>query len=187
MTRERVLRERQNARYHAIVDSAPDAIITTSLDRTIQWVNGAAEHVFGYAASELLSQKIDILLDPGRRSCRAPLVLNASRGSAYPVPSGHRPPQGWPDCQFRSVVWTLGGGRSPVRHLDLARRDGAHGRRDGATRKRKSSSHVVGGIAPAGLDLWTRWRLRLLQSAMAGLYRRPAGGASWLGLDQRHP
>ena len=28
VTRERVLRERQNARYHAIVDTAPDAIIT---------------------------------------------------------------------------------------------------------------------------------------------------------------
>ena len=63
VTRERVLRERQNARYHAIVDSAPDAIITTGLDRTIQWVNGAAEHVFGYPASELLGQKIDVLLE----------------------------------------------------------------------------------------------------------------------------
>jgi PAS domain S-box-containing protein len=60
--RERVLRERQNARYHAIVDSAPDAIITTDLDRTIQWVNGAAEHVFGYAPAELLGRKIDLLL-----------------------------------------------------------------------------------------------------------------------------
>jgi len=62
VTRERVLRERQNARYHAIVDSAPDAIITTSLDRTIQWVNSVAERVFGYAASELLGNPIDILL-----------------------------------------------------------------------------------------------------------------------------
>jgi PAS domain S-box-containing protein len=60
--RERVLRERQNARYHAIVDSAPDAIITTDLDRTIQWVNGAAEHVFGYAPADLLGKKIDLLL-----------------------------------------------------------------------------------------------------------------------------
>ena len=63
VTRERVLRERQNARYHAIVDTAPDAIITTGLDRVIQWLNGAAEHVFGYAPAELLGQKIDILLE----------------------------------------------------------------------------------------------------------------------------
>ena len=63
VTRERVLRERQNARYHAIVDTAPDAIITMGLDRTIQWLNGAAEHVFGYASADLLGQKIDILLE----------------------------------------------------------------------------------------------------------------------------
>jgi PAS domain S-box-containing protein len=62
VVRERVLRERQNARYHAIVDSAPDAIITTDIDGTIQWVNGAAEHVFGYASADLLGKKIDILL-----------------------------------------------------------------------------------------------------------------------------
>lgn len=63
VTRERVLRARQNARYQAIVDSAPDAIITTGLDRTIQWLNGAAEHVFGYPPSELLGRKIDVLLE----------------------------------------------------------------------------------------------------------------------------
>ncbi len=64
VTRERVLRERQNARYHAIVDSAPDAIITIDDRRVIQWVNGAVDHVLGYRHSELLGQKIDILLDP---------------------------------------------------------------------------------------------------------------------------
>jgi PAS domain S-box-containing protein len=62
VTRERVLRDRQNARYHAIVDTAPDAIITTGLDRTIQWVNVAAERTFGYPPSELLGRKIDFLL-----------------------------------------------------------------------------------------------------------------------------
>jgi len=71
VTRERLLRERQNARYHAIVDSAPDAIMTTSLDRTIQWLNGTAEHVFGYASHELLGQKIDILLEQGGDLSRA--------------------------------------------------------------------------------------------------------------------
>jgi PAS domain S-box-containing protein len=64
VTRERVLRERQNARYHAIVNSAPDAIITTDLERTIQWLNGAAEQVFGYPPSELLGRSIDLLLGP---------------------------------------------------------------------------------------------------------------------------
>jgi PAS domain S-box-containing protein len=63
VTRERVLRERQNARYHAIVDSAPDAIITSDLERTIQWVNGAAEQAFGYTPSELLGSKIDRLVE----------------------------------------------------------------------------------------------------------------------------
>jgi PAS domain S-box-containing protein len=62
VAREWVLRTRQNARYHAIVDTAPDAIITTGLDRTIQWVNVAAEHAFGYPPSELLGRKIDFLL-----------------------------------------------------------------------------------------------------------------------------
>ncbi len=62
VNRERVLRDRQNARYHAIVDSAPDAIITCSLDRRIHWINGAAEQVFGYTSSELLGEKIDFLL-----------------------------------------------------------------------------------------------------------------------------
>ena len=64
VTRERVLRERQNARYHAIVDSAPDAIITIDNNRNIQWVNGAVDHVLGYGHSELLGQKLDILLQP---------------------------------------------------------------------------------------------------------------------------
>ena len=63
VARERILRDRQNARYHAIVNSAPDAIITTGLDRTIHWINGATEHVFGYSATELLGQSIDMLVE----------------------------------------------------------------------------------------------------------------------------
>ena len=71
VTRERVLRDRQNARYHAIVDSAPDAIITVGSDRQIQWVNGAVDHVLGYEHSELLGQKLDILLEPDNRLLQA--------------------------------------------------------------------------------------------------------------------
>src|SRR5580698_8566484 len=65
VTRERVLRERQNARNHAIVDSAPDAIVTIDDNRNVQWVNGAFDRVLGYSHAELLGQQIDILLEPG--------------------------------------------------------------------------------------------------------------------------
>jgi PAS domain S-box-containing protein len=67
VTRERVLRERQNARYHAIVDSAPDAIITIDLERKIQWVNGAAERIFGYSSDELLGQDLNVILGPASK------------------------------------------------------------------------------------------------------------------------
>jgi PAS domain S-box-containing protein len=63
VTRERVLRERQNARYHAIVDSVPDAIITIDDHCNIQLVNGAVDHVLGYSHSELLGQNLHMLLD----------------------------------------------------------------------------------------------------------------------------
>jgi PAS domain S-box-containing protein len=63
VTRERVLRERQNARYHAIVDSAPDAIITVDENYNIQWVNGAVDQVLGYSHSELLGQNLNLLLE----------------------------------------------------------------------------------------------------------------------------
>jgi PAS domain S-box-containing protein len=63
VSRERLLRERQNARYHAIVDSAPDAIITVDDSRKIRWVNGSVDHVLGYSHTELLEQEIDILTE----------------------------------------------------------------------------------------------------------------------------
>jgi PAS domain S-box-containing protein len=85
LTRERVLRERQNARYHAIVDTAPDAIITTDVDRTIQWINGAAEHVFGYTQSELLGRKIDVLVEHGEALARAFASGSKDAESALPV------------------------------------------------------------------------------------------------------
>ena len=41
--RERLLRERQNARYDAVVDSAPDVILTLDDEDTIQFANPAAD------------------------------------------------------------------------------------------------------------------------------------------------
>jgi PAS domain S-box-containing protein len=54
--RERVLRERQNARYAAVVDSAPDAILTIDSEGVIQIANTAVEREFGYTPFELVGQ-----------------------------------------------------------------------------------------------------------------------------------
>src|SRR5580698_5451477 len=51
--RDRVLRERQNARYDAVVQTAPDAIVTLSSDGVIQMANPAAGRQFGYDPKEL--------------------------------------------------------------------------------------------------------------------------------------
>lgn len=92
VTRERVLRERQNARYHAIVDSAPDAIVTIDDNRNIQWVNGAVDHVLGYSHAELLGQKLDILLGPGNPLLQAiaQTSANSKADNAISVVGRHK-------------------------------------------------------------------------------------------------
>jgi len=60
--RERVLRERQNARYDAVVESAPDAILTLSSDGVIRMANPAAGRQFGYRSGDLAGQPIGIVL-----------------------------------------------------------------------------------------------------------------------------
>jgi PAS domain S-box-containing protein len=61
--RERILRERQNARYDAVVGGAPDAILTLDAAGVIQLVNPAAAREFGYASDELIGQSMDFLLE----------------------------------------------------------------------------------------------------------------------------
>ena len=60
--RDRVLRERQNARYDAVVLSAPDAIMTLSSDGVIQMANPAAAYQFGYDRNELTGMPITSLM-----------------------------------------------------------------------------------------------------------------------------
>ena len=61
--RERVLRERQNARYAAVVDYAPDAILTVDAEGLIQLANPAAAAEYGHAIEQMIGQPIDRLLD----------------------------------------------------------------------------------------------------------------------------
>ena len=61
--RERLLRERQNARYDAVVDSAPDVILTLDDEDIIQFANPAADRQFGYAAKELIGRPAALLFE----------------------------------------------------------------------------------------------------------------------------
>ena len=80
--RERVLRERQNARYDAVVDSAPDAILTLDAEGVIQLANPAAAREFGYAPEELIGQPITVLFEDARGVGRG---LDARAGAASPL------------------------------------------------------------------------------------------------------
>ena len=59
--RDRLLRERQNARYDAVVDGAPDAIITLDTKGLIQMANPAAIRQFGYAGADLVGQPASLV------------------------------------------------------------------------------------------------------------------------------
>ena len=94
--RERILRERQNARYDAVVGGAPDAIVTLDVEGKMQLVNPAAAREFGYAPGELIGRSLAFLLEDAGEWNRAfqdildggtlsrPIELTARRRSGAP-------------------------------------------------------------------------------------------------------
>ncbi len=83
--RERVLRERQNARYDAVVESAADVILTFDDAGVIQLANPAARRQFGYAADELVGQPIDILFPDDAAWAQARQTVVNQPGLSKPV------------------------------------------------------------------------------------------------------
>lgn len=61
--RERVLRERQNARYDAVVESAPDIIVTLDAGGIVQFANPAAVRETQYDRSELVGRPLGFLFE----------------------------------------------------------------------------------------------------------------------------
>ncbi|CAO3430768.1 PAS domain S-box protein [Azospirillum doebereinerae] len=104
VNRERVLREQRDARYRAIVDTAPDAIVTTDTRGTVQWMNGAAARQFDYRPDELIGRDIHTLFGED-----APSWVELSERSA---------PDGSPLDQTGEVV-ELTGRRRDGSRIDL--------------------------------------------------------------------
>jgi len=56
------------SRYRDLLEAAPDAMVIVGRDGRIVLVNSEAEHLFGYARSELLGQSVDLLVPTALRS-----------------------------------------------------------------------------------------------------------------------
>lgn len=65
--REHVLRERQNARYDAVVESASDIILTLDANGIVQSVNPAAVHETRFERSELVGRPLGQLFEQPRQ------------------------------------------------------------------------------------------------------------------------
>jgi PAS domain S-box-containing protein len=83
--RERFLRDRQNARYDALVESAPDAIVNVDSDAIIRLVNPAATKQFGYRAEELIGQQATVLFEAASAWDDIWQSISSGKASVRPV------------------------------------------------------------------------------------------------------
>lgn len=77
------------SRYAHLVDAAPDAILVIDAEQRILLFNRSAEQLFGYSASEVLGQSLEILLPPESvRTHRENVRRFAETGARFGKP-GH--------------------------------------------------------------------------------------------------
>jgi len=68
------------AHLSAIVESSSDAIISKSLDGTIQTWNRSAERMFGYAAADIIGRPNALLVPPARRQEESDIIGRIKAG-----------------------------------------------------------------------------------------------------------
>ena len=75
-------REEVQGRLAAVVASSADAIVSYSLDGTIQTWNAAASRLFGYEPDEIVGRQVSTLVPPGRSPEVKELFAAAARGES---------------------------------------------------------------------------------------------------------
>jgi two-component system CheB/CheR fusion protein len=74
-----------NQRLETILATAAEGVVTFTEDRTVESFNQAAERIFGYAAAEVVGQKVDLLI-PGAHAEEV-----TSRFAGHLTPAAGRP------------------------------------------------------------------------------------------------
>jgi PAS domain S-box-containing protein len=83
--RERFLRDRQNARYDALVASASDVIMTLDSDGIIRLINAAAKRQFGYSVEDLVGRDATVLFETRGVWKKAWAEVSDGKVFAHPV------------------------------------------------------------------------------------------------------
>ncbi len=78
-------RERAEARFLALLEAAPDAMVCVRGDGQIMLVNAQAERLFGYTRGELVGQPVEMLVPPAQR------VVHPERRAGYVADPRPRP------------------------------------------------------------------------------------------------
>jgi len=79
---ERKRAEEMRERLAAVVDSSDDAIISKTLDGTINSWNRGAEKVFGYSAAEVIGKTMLLLIPPERAHEERSILERVARGES---------------------------------------------------------------------------------------------------------
>ncbi|HEY8717487.1 PAS domain S-box protein [Pengzhenrongella sp.] len=73
-------RKKLEAKFESLLEAAPDAILSKTLEGIITAWNPAAERLYGYSAAEAVGAPISFLLPPGRVDDIAELLARVGRG-----------------------------------------------------------------------------------------------------------
>ena len=149
--RERLLRERQNARYDAVVDSAPDVILTLDDEDIIQFANPAADRQFGYVAKELIGQPAALIFeDRAAWNATRRAVLEWRRRA--PASRSDGATKRWVGELSRSVAFALGKPVARAHHRHSSRRERKTRGAGNPASQRSAVSHARAGDAQSRLD-----------------------------------
>jgi len=168
--------------YLAVVESSADAVITIGIDDRITSWNAAAAELFGYPASEVVGQTIDLLIPPDKAPEAAELrarVLGGERIASVETERLHR--------SGRRVEIALS--MSPVRSrsgdvVGMAKigRDISE-RRDEEQRFRLVVELSPSGVCMVGLD----GRIVLVNQEMEAMFGYPRSELVGMSVDQLVP